>query len=179
MWSLPKGGDFLPDVSLKELQRAFEGEKVAKPKMRLLCAIHRKKSESLDEITAQTGLKRRTVHETLRRFCDRGLAGKDSIRQEGRPPHLTLRQRRKILKKLEAGPPHNKKGLWTTKEVRELIRRECGVEYSLTHTWTLLKAAGFSIQRPRPRHYKADEKEAGRFKKRLRCWQDDIERKAL
>jgi transposase len=129
MWCLPKGVDFLPGVSLRELQRAFEKEKFAKPKLRLLCAIHRKKSESLDEITAQTGLKRRTVHETLRRFCERGLAGKDSIRQEGRPPHLTLRQRRKILKKLAAGPSHNKTGLWTTKEVRELIRKECGVEY--------------------------------------------------
>jgi transposase len=174
MWSLPKGEDFLPDVSLRELQRAFEGEKVTKSKMRLLCAIHRKKAESLDEITAQTGLKRRTVHEILHRFCERGLAGKDSIKQEGRPSSLSVGQRRKILKKLEAGPPHNKTGLWTTKEVRELIRKDCDVEYTHTHTWTLLKAAGFSIQRPRPRHYKADEAEAKRFKKRLLCWEKDI-----
>jgi len=179
MWNLPKGEDFLPDVSLGKLKRVFEGEKVAKPKLRLLCAIHRKKAESLDEITAQTGLKRRTVHETLRRFCERGLAGKDSIKQEGRPSILSVRQRRKILKKLEAGPPHNKSGLWTTKEVRELIRKECGVEYSPTHTWTLLKAAGFSIQRPRPRHYKADEVEAKRFKKRLLCWEKGIGKKAM
>jgi transposase len=178
MWNLPKGEDFLPDVSLEELQRAFEGEKVAKPKIRLLCAIHRKKAEGLDEITARTGLKRRTVHETLRRFCERGLTGKDSIRQEGRPPKLPVRQRRKILKKLEAGPPHNKKGLWTTKEVRELICKESGIEYSPTHTWALLKAAGFSIQRPRPRHYKANEAEAKQFKKRLLCWQKDTGKKA-
>jgi transposase len=178
MWSMPKGENFLPDVSLKELQRAFEGEKVAKPKIRLLCAIHRKKSDSLDEITAQTGLKRRTVHETLRRFCERGLAGKDSIKQEGRPPKLSVRQRSKILKKLEAGPPRNKNGLWTTKEVRELIRKESGIEYTPTHTWTLLKAAGFSIQKPRPRHYKADEAEVGRFKKTVLCWQKDTGKNA-
>jgi transposase len=179
MWCLPKGKDFLPDVSVKKLQLAFEEERSVKPKMRLLCAIHRKKAESLDEIAAQTGLKRRTVHETLRRFCDRGLLGKDSLKQEGRPPRLTAKQRKIIVKMLEAGPPYNRSGLWTTKEVRDLIEKECKVKYSLSHTWLLLQAAGFSIQQPRPRHYKADEKEAKRFKKTLVCWRKDTGEKGL
>ena len=50
LWKLPKGEDFLPDVSIQELQRVYSMEKKAKPKLRLLCAIHRKEGKSIDDI---------------------------------------------------------------------------------------------------------------------------------
>ncbi len=180
MWNLPKGDDFLPGISIQELRGLYRKEQKAKPKMRLLCAIHRKEGKSIDDIAGFTNMKRRTVHETLRRFVERGITAKDSIKQNGRPPELTEKQRRKLIVMLERGPPYNRSGLWTTKEVRELIRKEFGVEYTHSHVWELLKAAGFSIQRPRPRHYKApSKKEVARFKKRLQCWRNITEKKAL
>jgi len=149
MWDLPKGERFLSQVSLKELENLYAVEKRAKPKIRLLCAIHRKKGESIDNIAKVTDLKRRTVHDILRRFRDRGINAKDSIKQEGRPAFLTVRQRRELAKKLERGPPGNKTGLWTTKEVRAFIRDRYDVKYTASHVWELLKVAGFSLQRPR------------------------------
>jgi transposase len=180
MWELPKGDDFLPKTSIEQLKATYAAEHNAKPKLRLLCAIHRKEGRSLDQIAELTNLKRRTVHETLRRFNERGLAAKDSIKQDGRPPKLTLEQRKKLLRKLEHGPAYNKSGLWTTKEVTELIRREFGVAYATKYVWELLMAAGFSIQRPRPRHYKApSQEEVAHFKKRPMCWQGITGRKAM
>lgn len=171
MWNLPKGDDFLPGVGIAELRRMYREEWKAKPKVRVLCAIHRKEGRSIDDIAVFVNLKRRTVHETLRRFVERGISAKDSVKQSGRPPKLSEKQRRRLIAVLERGPPHNRHGLWTTKEVRELIWREFGVEYTHSHVWELLMAAGFSIQRPRPRHYKApSEREIRRFKKRLQCW---------
>jgi len=179
MWELPKGEDFLPKTGIEQLRTAYTTEQKAKPKLRLLCAIHRKEGKSIDQIADLTNLKRRTVHETLRRFNERGLAAKDSIKQDGRPPKLTLEQRKKLLRKLGHGPAYNNSGLWTTKEVAELIRREFGVTYATKYVWELLMAAGFSIQRPRPRHYKApDEAEVAHFKKRPMCWQGITGRKA-
>ena len=173
LWNLPKGNDFLPGVGIRELRKLYRVEKKAKPKLRLLCAIHRKEGKSIDDIAGFTNMKRRTVHETLWRFVDRGIEAKDSLKQSGRPPELTEKQRRKLIKMLERGPQYNRSGLWTTKEVRELIRKEFGVEYTHSHVWELLKAAGFSLQRPRPKHYKApSKKEVERFKKRLQCWRN-------
>ena len=173
MWKLPKGDDFLPGVSTQELRRMFKTEQNAKPKVRVLCAIHRKEGKSIDDIAGFTNMKRRTVHETLTRFVERGIEAKDSIKQDGRPAKLTEKQRQDLIKKLEIGPPYNRTGLWTTKEVRDLIRKDFGVKYTKTHVWELLKVAGFSLQRPRPRHYKApSKKEITRFKKRLACWRN-------
>lgn len=171
MWTLPKGDSFLPKVSLRRLQRIYAAEKKAKPKLRLLCAICRKEGGSLDDVTARVSMKRRTVHEILRRFDERGIEGKDSIKQTGQPFHLTLAQRKDLVRRLRRGPPNNETGLWTTKEVRAFIKKKYGVEYAHSHTWLILKAAGFSLQKPRNRHYKsATSQEKADFKKKLPGW---------
>lgn len=172
-WELPKKEEFLPKVDIGKLQKMYKAESRAKPKLRLLCAIHRKEGKGIDEIAAITNMKRRTVHETLRRFTERGVAAKDSIKQEGRPPLLDLNQRKALVKKLERGPPYGKGGLWTTREVQNLIKKDFGVKYTSVHVWGLLKALGFSLQRPRPRHHKSPStEEVAHFKKKLRCWRN-------
>ena len=179
MWTLPRGESFLPKVRLKQLRRLYAAEQKAKPKLRLLCAICRKEGGSLDEVAARVSMKRRTVHEILRRFDDRGIGGKDSIKQSGRPCHLKLAQRKDLAKRLQRGPPNNESGLWTTKEVRAFIKEKYGVEYAHSHTWLILKAAGFSLQKPRNRHYKAATPQAkADFKKKLPGWHAIIGKKA-
>lgn len=180
IWNLPKGEDFLPRVDIEELRKLYHKEKEAKPKLRLLCVIHRKEGSSLDEIVSYTNMKRRTVHDTLRRFMDRGIDAKDSKKRSGRPSKLSEKQRKRLIARLERGPPYNRNGLWTTKEVREIIRKEYGVKYTHAHVWELLKTAGFSIQRPRPRNYnRPPDEEIKRFKKRLQCWRNVTEEKDL
>ena len=180
VWDLPKGEGFLPKISIENLKRRYEEEEKAKPKLRLLCAIHRKEGKSIDEIADSTNMKRRTVHDILHRFVERGVDAKDGIKQGGRPPKLTVRQRRKLIAKLEHGPSHNEVGLWTTKNVHYLIQKEFGVKYHQKYVWELLTAAGFSVQRPRPKNYQApSEKEVAHFKKRLQCWRNITGKKAL
>ena len=180
MWTLPKGESFLPDVSLRRLQRLYAVEKKAKPKLRLLCAICRKEGNSLDEVTARVSMKRRTVHEILKRFDERGINGKDSIKQTGQPFHLTLPQRKELAQKLRRGPPNNKSGLWTTKEVQAFIKKKYGVTYVHTHVWEILKPGGFSLQKPRNRHYKAATPRINAdFKKKLPGWHAIIAKRDL
>jgi len=172
MWNLPKGDGFLPSISLAQLQGCYQAEKAAKPKIRLLCAIHRKNNQSLDSICQVSNLKKTTVHDILHRFVERGLKGKDDEIRSGRPSKLSESQRKKLIRRLERGPAYNKSGLWTTKEVKEYVHKEFGVAYTNQHVWEVLKTAGFSIQRPRPRHYLAASKtQQAHFKKRLTGWQ--------
>lgn len=168
MWKLNKGKDFLKDVSLSRLQRHYEKERAGKVKLRLLAAIKRKRGESLDAIAEEMEQPRRTIHGWLHRFEERGIAAAHSKKQTGRPKKLTAAQQEELTKRLEKGPKYNPSGLWTTKEVREIIEKKYGVSYVHQHVWRLLVAAGFSIQRPRKRHHKAaSPREIALFKKKL------------
>lgn len=180
MWKLTKGKEFLPNTSLKRLQVMYNHEEKSKPKLRLLSAIHRKQGKSIDEIAYLLSKSRRTVHGWLTRFQKRGIEGKDSFKQSGRPATLKLTQRKNLVKDLERGPPHNQFGLWSTKELKELLKRKYHVEFVNQHVWRLLVSLGFSMQRPRKRHYqRPSDEEIAQFKKKLNEKQDIIVRKDL
>lgn len=180
MWQLPKGKEFLPNVSLQRLQRLYDKENNAKAKIRLLSALHRKKGKSIDKIAYLLSKHRRTIHSWLVKFNKRGIEAKDSIKQPGKIPSLTLKQRQKLVKILEQGPPHNRSGLWVTKDVRELIAKKFKCKYVKQHVWRLLVSLGFSMQRPRKRHYqRPSDEEIAQFKKKLGEKPDTIARKDL
>lgn len=180
MWKLTKGNAFLPNISIKKLQKMYDEEKNVKAKLRLLSAVHRKNGKSIDEIAYLLSKPRRTIHGWLTRFQKRGISGKDSIKQSGRPATLTLTQRKNLLKDLERGPPHNPTGLWSTKELKDLLKRRYQVTFVHQHVWRLLVSLGFSMQRPRKQHYrKPSKEEIAQFKKKQDEKQDITVRKDL
>ena len=179
-WNLSSGEDFLSQVSEEKLKQFYKQEVSGRPKIRLLCALHRKSGKSIDKIAELVRIPRRTVHKYLWRFEERGLDGKNTVKQPGRKPALSIRQRGQLVKELERGAPHSNSGLWDTKEVRELIRKKFGVKFVSQHVWRILVACGFSLQRPRPRHYKtATLEEIKRFKKKSKGKSGITERKVL
>ena len=180
MVRLKKGDDFLSKCSKTDFSILYKKEKNAKAKLRLLSAIHRKQGKSIDEIADLLSKPRRTIHGWLIRFQTRGIIAKDSIKQPGRKATLTYQQRLNILKDLERGPPHNPTGLWSTKELKYLLKRKYNVEFVNQHVWRILISLGFSIQRPRKQHYnKPNEDEITKFKKKLDEKQNIIEQKDL
>ena len=180
MWKLPKGKEFLFSVSKQRLQKLYDEEKNAKAKIRLLSAIHRKKGRSIDEITYLLSKNRRTIHSWLVRFNERGIDGKDSRKAPGKIPSLTIEQRERLIIMLERGPPHNPTGLWSTKEVREFIAKKFKRRFVKQHVWRMLVSLGFSMQRPRKRHYQSpSDEEISQFKKKLDKKHDTTERKDL
>ena len=180
MWQLDKGNSFLPEISVKNLKQFYKIEKNNKAKLRLLAALHRKKGKSIDDIARLLEKPKRTIHGWLTYFQERGIEAKYSIKQSGRPTTLNKKQTSELLKVLERGPPHNPKGLWTTKEVREFIRKKYRVSFVSQHVWRILIAIGFSLQRPRKKHYKsASIAEIERFKKTPEEKHDTTERRVL
>ena len=168
VWSLSKGDDFLPGVSVADLKRRISSEKKAKPRTRFLIALHRKKGEGLDEIADACSVPRRTVHGTLRRFQERGLDAAYSIKQSGRPKRLSPKHLRDLVKRLKGSPQASgfRESFWTTRMVVDLVNRKYHVLYTSQWMWNLLCSLGFSCKKPRPRHYKASKKAQEAFKKR-------------
>ena len=180
VWNLARGEEFLPHTSLVELKRLVAAEKEAKPHLRLLIALHRKQGKAIDEIVDSCAASKSTVDTVLHRFVERGVTAAHAAKKDGRPSRLSLKQRKQLVRELERGPAHNRNGLWTTKEVRELIRKRFGVTYAPQHAWRILVACGFSLQKPRLHHYKAatlEEQEA--FKKKRGASRDTTGKKVL
>lgn len=169
MWNLPKGHEFMREVSTAKLKAAYGKETSEKAKMRLLAAVKRRQGKSIDQIASDLEIGRRTVHSWLWRFVEKGLDGVHDVKQPGRPKRLTERQMKGLKGDLIAGPEKFGFGkqLWTTRMVQEHVRRKYGVSYVDRHMRRLLRRMGFSSQKPRPVHYKADKREQERFKKRF------------
>ena len=180
MWSLPSGARFLPDISTRRLRAAYAAEQHPKSKLRLLAAVHRRESKSIDEIAYMLSKPRRSVHGWLTRFAERGIDAKDARKQTGRPTQLTLTQKRQFIKDLEHGPPNNPSGLWTTKLVQELLRRKYKVSFVKQHVWRMLDQLGFAMLRPRKQHHlRASDEEMTQFKKKRDAWCASTNNKVL
>jgi len=166
-WNLARGESFLPNVSIQELKRSMAAETNAKSKLRWLIAIHRKQGKSMDAVAEACAAPKPTVQCVLHRFQEKGKQAAHAVKQEGRPPQLTKRQRVRLIKLLESGNPRTPSRLWTSKEVLALIKKKFGVTFTPQHVWRLLVACGFSLIQPRPRHYKSPSKEEqDEFKKK-------------
>lgn len=167
MWILKKGNAFLAYVSLERLQKLYHREHNAKAKLRLLTAIRRKKGESLDNIAAALEKPRRTIHGWLQRFEQHGLKAIHDKKQPGRPARLTNSQLKKLRLELIHGPAYVPSHLWTTRLVHEHLVKKYSIKYQRSNVFRLLHALGFSVQKPRPQHYKSDKEVQERFKKKL------------
>lgn len=77
----------------------------------------------------------------------------------GRPGGLEVAQKKQLGKALLAGAVANDfpTELWTRVRVAKLIKREFGVAYSTVNIWRILRAMGFSSQRPAGHAIQRDE----------------------
>jgi transposase len=166
-----KGNAFLPSVSVQQLRVLSRRENLRKPQLRLLAALRRKQGWTVDRIAESLEQPLMTVHGWLSRLEQRGINALQDKKQTGRPARLTLAQKRQLIRDLERGPPHNATGLWSTKEVRELLLRKYGVTFVNQHVWRMLDQLGFSMLRPRKAHHRrADAATIAAFKKKRDDW---------
>jgi len=162
-----KGNGFLHDISLEVLEQKYSQEKNVKAKIRLQCAILRKKGKSQPYLSEVTGLPVTTISGILRRFEKRGLNGYCAIKQKGQPKKLSLQERVKLKRILSKSP--KEQGLpfvvWTIKLVKYFIRHQFKVDYVKMQIHRIIKELNLSLQKPRPEHIKANKKLQAHFKK--------------
>ena len=162
-----KGNSFLPDFSLKNLEDRYVQESNAKAKIRLQCAVLRKKGKSMPFIAEVTSKRESTVSDILRRFEHRGIIGCYAIKQKGQPQKLTIKERMKLKRVLNKSPQEH--GLpfviWTTKLVAYFIKHTYKKELVNRQVQRIIKSFNMSIQKQRPEHIKANKKLQAQFKK--------------
>jgi transposase len=84
----------------------------------------------------------------------------------GPKPTLNAKQGQALDAALRRPAPDG--GLWTAPKVAAWIKKKTGKEVHATTAWRAMRAAGFTLQVPRPRHRKAaTETQQTAFKKNL------------
>ncbi len=84
----------------------------------------------------------------------------------GRPARLSMVQRRKLSRLLEQGSRAQgyRNELWTLKRIAQLIEKHFGVQYDPSAVWHILKAMGWSCQKPERRARECDEQAVERWR---------------
>lgn len=166
---IKKGNIFLQKISIEKLEEAYNTENNAKAKLRLQCAILRKKGKNQSFISEVTGKPITTISDILRRFEQRGLDGCHAIKQTGQPSRLKPKQKISLKKALLQSP--QKQGLpftiWTTKLIQYFIEKKFGVVYVIRHIHYFVFSLGLSMQKPRPEHIRANKELQAKAKKKF------------
>jgi transposase len=111
------------------------------------------------EIAIALGVSAGAVSQWLKRLRE---GGREALRDKlpsGPPPRLTPAQRTQLPELLAYGAEaYGFLGdVWTTKRIAAVIEREYGVRYHPDHVGRLLRAAGWSVQKPVTRANQRDE----------------------
>ena len=110
-------------------------------------------------IAEALGVTRGAVSQWLKRARD---GGREALRRRAAPgatPKLTAAQRERLPELLAKGAERYDfiGDVWTTKRVAHVIKREFGVGYHPAHVSRLLRALGWSVQKPIRRATQRDE----------------------
>lgn len=97
-----------------------------------------------------------------------GVAGLQVRPSPGRPPKLSAKQQRRLVKLLAAGPLAQgyRTDLWTTPRIAELIQARFQVSYHPDHVGRLLHQWGWTPQKPERRALQRDDAAIARWKQR-------------
>jgi transposase len=119
------------------------------------------------EVARQVGVHRQSVNRWAKQWAQGGRAALKRAPRTGRPPRLSTADRQRLLQGLKRGPEAlgYRTGLWTAWRVADLIERECGVKYSTVHAWRVLRALGWTPQRPMGRALERNEAAIQKWKR--------------
>jgi len=119
------------------------------------------------EVARRVGVHRQSVNRWAQQLAEGGREALKRAPRTGRPPQLSAADVRRIEQGLKRGPEAlgYRTSLWTAWRVADLIERECGVKYSTVHAWRVLRAVGWTPQRPAGRALERNEAAIRRWKR--------------
>ena len=143
-------------LSLAELQEGYRTSEEARLARHYQVIWLLAQGRSCAEVAQLTSLARRWVEQLLVRYNQFGPSSLgDRRRGNGAKPTILTPKILDMLRERLKTPPDDG-GVWTAKKVAAVIASELGLErVAEQRGWEALRAIGWTIQRPRPRHAKA------------------------
>lgn len=131
-----------------------------------------RKGLGVREVARQVGASPSSVsrwEEAMKKGGSRALAAKA---QPGRPARLSGPQKARLLQLLLQGPQAHgyASQLWTLPRVVQVIEKNFGISYHPAHVWKILRACGWSAQKPARLARERDDEQILRWRRRR--WPD-------
>ncbi len=166
---MPKRIILQPHLGPAELEARYRQAKdpVERSHLQIVWLLARGKPTRV--VAEHTGYSPLWIQQIARRYNADGPAGLGDRRKRnpGAAPLLDEGQRRELWAALHGPAPGG--GLWTGRKVADWIAAQIGRPVRFQRGWEYLCTLGFSPQRPRPRHAKADPTAQAAFKKTSRA----------
>jgi transposase len=118
-----------------------------------------KKGVKQADVARELGVSRQSVSVWFKEWQQGGDQALARAPRAGRPRKLEATQLKAVERALLKGATANgyRTDLWTLKRVAEVIEKTTGVRYHQGHVWKVLKALGWSLQRPAKRAIERDD----------------------
>ena len=148
-------------LSVAELQAGYRGSKAATLARHYQVIWLLAQGRTVTETARLTGFVPRWVEQLLVRYNQLGPSSLgDRRRGNGTKATILTPSVLNMLRERLKSPPEDG-GIWTSKKVAAVIAAELGLaKVAEQRGWEALRAVGWTIQRPRPRHARAASPEA-------------------
>jgi transposase len=150
---------------LETLEAKVNLKRYAPIRDRIRAVILARRGHSASGIGKVLGRYDRWVQKWVYRYRDQGFVGLEDKPRPGARPKLAWDQQAAFRRRLEGGPrPEDKACRLAGREIRRILHREFGADYTLNGTYRLLHRLGYACLKPRPRHRKSDPAAQEAFK---------------
>ena len=164
------------NISGRDLEFFYKKEKDPKVRERLLMVINTKEGHTTREVAKMLRKSFKTIAIWINRFNKKGIEGLKNRKRPGKPPKMSKEQFENLEKDLEKKPIEfgYNQPFWDPKMLGIHIRQHYITNYTTRHVQRLFHKFGYSLQKPRPKHTRRNEKEMEEFtdtlKKTTRIW---------
>lgn len=156
-----------PHLKAADLYHRYRKCQQAREKIRWRALYLIAKGGVANDVARRVGRSSGWITKLARRYNELGAAGVSDQRTKpmpSPPPTLNDKQAQALATALRGPAPDG--GLWTSPKVAAWIKKKTGKPVHTTTAWRAMRAAGFTLQVPRPRHQQAaSEDEQAAFKK--------------
>jgi len=149
------------------LKRAAEADGAYRVARRLHAILLSHQQHTSGEIARLLDAPRSRVSLWVQQYQTHGWEALLEGHRSGRPKELSDAQRSRLDDLIDSGPVAYgfPSGVWTSPMIARVIAEEFEVHYHPGHVRKVLKAMGFSVQRPRRKLAKADPGEQDRWQR--------------
>jgi putative transposase len=156
------------DLSADELRRLARRERRGRTAARMYAIANALDGLSRAAAARLAGMDRQTLRDAVLRYNAEGVAGLVDRPKGHRPRHLSEGEEAALAAVILRGPDPERDGVcaWTRQALCAWMATHFGKTYHPSSMTDVLRRMGFSRQKARPAHPKADPKAQERFQKR-------------
>ena len=150
---------------LSKIKKSLKTIRNAVIRERLIIIKRYYENQSYRKAAKQCGCSHMKVKNWKEIYESEGLPGLNPKPKSGRPPKLGKEQQAKIKRVIIRKA--NKQG-WQTKQIRQYIKEQSGIKYSMRHTIRIAQHWGLSQIKPGPKYAYTNDRENQCFLKENR-----------